>query len=148
MKVQDAMTVPVVSIQATDSIAQAALAMANKDVGMLPVLDGDQLVGVVTDRDIAVRAVADPIDLTSSVRSVMTDQVTTCSPLDDVDDALGKLGEQQIRRLLVCDDLGSLVGIFSLADACRANAQQQNVGKVLAKICKPSGHHCQATVYA
>lgn len=148
MKVRDAMTSSVISVQATDSIAQAARTMDEKDVGVLPILDGEDLVGIVTDRDIAIRAVADPIDLTRPVRDVMTDQVTTCSPEDDVEETLRRMSEQKVRRLPVYDDRDEVVGIFAIADALKKLPEQQDVAEALARICEPDGHHCQATAYA
>jgi CBS domain-containing protein len=148
MKVRDAMTSSVISVQATDSIAQAARTMDDKDVGVLPVLDGEDLVGIVTDRDIAIRAVADPIDLTRPVRDVMTDQVTTCSPEDDVEETLRRMSDQKVRRLPVYDDRDEVVGIFAIADALKKLPELQDVAEALVRICEPDGHHCQATAYA
>ena len=147
MKVRDIMTLEVNSVQSTESIGNAAQAMADYDVGALPVLEGSNLVGIVTDRDIAVRAVAGGIDSESPVRLVMTDYVTTCSAETEVEDALSLMGTKQIRRLPVCDEDGQLVGILTLADAANRDPDKCEVGEALDDICDQGGMHCQEPAF-
>lgn len=148
MKVQDIMTSSVSSVQPTDSIGNAAQAMADYDVGALPVLDGQKLVGIVTDRDIAVRAVAAGIDAERPVRLVMTEEVTTCSGDTDVEDALELMSNEQVRRLPVCNEENEVVGIVALADAAHRDPDKREVAEALAEISEPSGLHCQPPVFA
>lgn len=148
MKVQDIMTSSVSSVQPTDSIGNAAQAMADYDVGALPVLDGHKLVGIVTDRDIAIRAVAAGIDAEKPVRLVMTEEVTTCSADTDVADALELMSNEQVRRLPVCNEKHEVVGIVALADAAHRDPDKREVAQALAEIAEPSGLHCQPPVIA
>lgn len=147
MKVQDIMTSSVHSAKVTDSIAQAARTMADNDVGALPILEGREVIGIVTDRDIAVRAIAGGIGPDAQVRRIMTENVVTCSALDEVENTLGLMSREQIRRLPVCKE-GELVGIVTLADAAERDPNKSEVGETLAEICEPSGLHSQAPVFA
>lgn len=147
MKVQDIMTSSVSSVQPTDSIGNAAQAMADYDVGALPVLDGQKLVGIVTDRDIAIRAVASGIDAEKPVRLVMTEEVATCSAETDVEDALELMSNEQVRRLPVCNGDNEVVGIVALADAAHRDPDKREVAEALAEISEPSGLHCQPPVF-
>ena len=88
MRVKDIMTASVDSIESTDTIANAARRMAEDDVGALPILSDGELVGIVTDRDIAVRGVAAGISPQAPIRRVMSENVATCSPEDDIETVL------------------------------------------------------------
>lgn len=147
MKVQDIMTSSVYSAKVTDSIAEAARVMADNDVGALPIVEGRQVLGIVTDRDIAVRAVAGAIGPDLPVKRIMTENVVTCSAQDEVEDMLGLMSNEQIRRLPVCKE-GELIGIVTLADAAGRDPNKSEVGETLAEICEPSGLHSQAPVFA
>lgn len=148
MKVRDFMTASVDSIEAADTIAYAAQRMAEDDVGALPVLSSGELVGIVTDRDIAVRGVATGINVNTPIHRIMTDQVATCSPDDDIETALLLMGREQIRRMPVCDDRNRVVGIVALADLADHNPSKSEVTETLADICEPSGMHCQVPAFA
>lgn len=148
MKVRDIMTRSVDSIEATDTIAYAARRMAEDDVGVLPILSSGDMVGIVTDRDIAVRGVAAGIKPDSPVHRIMTDMVATCSPDDDIETARLLMGREQIRRMPVCDDRSRVVGIVALADLADHNPDKREVTETLADICEPSGMHCQAPLFA
>lgn len=148
MKIQEIMTTSVHSVRPTDSIAEAARSMGEYDVGSLPVVDDRKVIGIVTDRDIAVRAVGGAIDSHAQVRRIMTDSVVTCSPDNDVEDALKLMSKEQIRRLPVCKADGELIGMVALADAAERDADKEEVGAALAGICEPSGLHCQPPVFA
>ena len=143
MKVRDIMTSSVDSIGSTESIARAAQVMAQKDVGVLPVVDSGKLAGIVTDRDIAVRAVSAGIDNTSPVGDIMTRKVAFCSKDDEIDSVLKTMSNEQIRRMPVCGDGNRVVGMFSLADAARRDPDRTEVAGALSEICEPSGLHCQ-----
>lgn len=147
-KVAKIMTTPVRVAKPDDSIAYAAKLMADGDVGSLPVTDGGKVIGMVTDRDIAVRGVAGAISSQSELRRVMSEQVITCSPEDSVEDVLERMSNEQIRRLPVCDKEGRLVGIFALADAAHRDPDKSEVGEALDEICEPAGAHSQSPVFA
>ena len=117
LKVADIMTSSVTVAKPDDSIAYAAWLMADQDVGVLPVVQDGGVVGVVTDRDVAVRAVAGGISPQSEVRRIMTDQVICCSPDDELEHAIELMSNEQVRRLPVCGPGGNLAGIIALADA-------------------------------
>lgn len=148
MRVRDLMTASVCSVGPASSIADAARIMSEYDVGALPVLDGTTLVGIVTDRDIAVRAVARSMELASPVRDIMTPQVATCLPQDSVDYALELMSDEQVRRIPVCTGEGELVGIVTLADAAERDPDKREVGLALEEICEPGGRHRQKPVRA
>ncbi len=115
----------VVVVRPDESVQRAAELMCRLDVGALPVYDGQALVGIVTDRDITVRATAfnkRPDETT--VADVMTEQTLSCSEHDEVDDVLQRMGEAQVRRLPVLSREGEIVGIVSLGDlATRQRAE-------------------------
>ncbi|HEV2595176.1 MAG TPA: CBS domain-containing protein [Sphingomicrobium sp.] len=97
MKVREIMVPTVDSIDAGDTIASAAARMAEDDIGAFPVLSAGKLVGILTDRDIAVRAVAALIPVDAPVRRVMTGSVATCSAEDDVESVLALMSREQVR---------------------------------------------------
>lgn len=147
MKVRDIMTASVDSIESADTIVHAARRMAEDDVGVLPILSSGELVGIVTDRDVAVRAVAGGIRPDAPIHRIMSDQVATCSPDDDIETALLLMGREQIRRMPVCDERNRVVGIVTLADLADHDPDKKEVTEALADICEPSGIHCQAPMF-
>jgi CBS domain-containing protein len=148
MKVRDMMTSRVTSAKPDDSIANAARLMAEEDVGALPIVIAGGVVGMVTDRDIAVRAVAGAIAPQTEVRKIMTGPVVCCSPDDELEHAIELMSNEQVRRLPVCDLGGKLVGIVALADAAHRDPDKSEVGEALDEICEPAGVHSQAPVFA
>jgi len=115
--INDIMTREVSTVQLSDSMQTAAQRMRDLDIGVLPVCDGDTVVGMVTDRDIAVRGVAaglNPAD--APISEVMTDEVHSCSATDTVDVAMKQMGDVQVRRLAVLDPKRRIVGIVTLGD--------------------------------
>ena len=148
MRIKDIMTASVDSIQSTDNIAYAARRMAEGDVGALPIMSDGKLVGIVTDRDIAVRGVAAGISPETPIRQIMSEKVATCSPDDDIESVLTLMSREQIRRMPVCNDRAEVVGIVALADAAQHDPKKGEVAEALADICQPSGLHCQAPVFA
>lgn len=148
MKVQEIMSTSVHSVRPTDSIAEAARSMSEYDVGILPVVEDERLVGILTDRDIAVRAVARSVDTEASVRQIMTQKVAHCSPQASIEDALQTMADEQIRRLPVCNEEGAMVGIVTLADAAQRDPDKREVGEALEEISEPSGRHCQTFIPA
>jgi CBS domain-containing protein len=138
MQVFEAMTPEVVSVQSDTRIVDAALVMKNLDVGPLPVVDSGRLVGVVTDRDITVRATAEGLDPhTTEVSEVMTREVVACHESDDVRRAARLMQDAQLRRLLVVDDAGNLAGIVSIGDLAVRTGDDRLSGETLEKVSEP-----------
>jgi CBS domain-containing protein len=142
MKVREAMTNDVLLVGPQASIREAARLMADHDVGALPVGQNDRLVGMLTDRDIAVRAVADGRGPDTPVADVMSSEVMYCFEDEELDHVAVNMGNIQVRRLPVLDRDKRLVGIVSLGDiAAREGARK--AGKALAGISTPGGLHSQ-----
>jgi CBS domain-containing protein len=141
MLVHEVMTQQVELVGPNDSIQQAAKAMARIDAGILPVAEGDRMIGMITDRDIAVRAVAEGRDPARTlVREVMSPEVRYCFDDDDVADVADNMAEQQVRRLPVVNRDKRLVGIISLADIARER-EPRAAGEALQGIARPGGLH-------
>ena len=116
MKVSEAMTAQVTMAQPTDSIQSVAKIMKSVDTGAVPVFESGKVVGMVTDRDIVLRAVAEGRSFADPVSEVMTDEVQSCRADDNLADAAAQMANHQPRRLIVTDDAGKLAGILSLGD--------------------------------
>jgi predicted transcriptional regulator len=133
MKVSEVMTAQVASAQPTSTIRSVGKMMSDVDTGAIPVVEDGRIVGLVTDRDIVLRAVAENGNLDDAVSSIMTDAVQTIGEEDSVADAVGKMASLKIRRLLVVNDSGRMVGIVSLGDISKDYGAKQ-VGKTLEDI--------------
>src|SRR5438093_6109780 len=134
--VKDAMTSSVRTASPAQSLTDAAKLMKQEDVGSLPVVDGDRLIGVLTDRDIVVRGIADGSDPHAiQVGDVASRDVVTVRPDDDLDEALRLMAQHQVRRLPVVED-GHLVGVVATADVA-FEAKEKAVGHVVEEISKP-----------
>ena len=142
MKVSEAMTRDVVLIHPNQSIREAAAVMEDCDIGFLPIGDGDRLVGMITDRDIAVRAVAKGMSPDTPVREVMSKEVLYCFEDEDVPNVAKNMSEIQVRRLPVVDRGKKLVGILSIGDLAR-KTDSGTAGKAMAGIAQPSEKHSQ-----
>lgn len=143
MKAIDVMTPHVRSIEPTRPIADAAKLMAEYDVGVLPVIDSGELVGIVTDRDLALRGFAPGRHAGSPVLQIMSPHVETCREDDELDDVLQSMSDQQVRRMPVCSASGEVVGMISIGDLARRDPDKDEVAEALNDICRPSGLHCQ-----
>ncbi len=143
MKVSEAMSRDVRIASPGQSICDAARLMADLDTGALPVGDNDRLVGMITDRDIAIRAVAQHKSPDTPVRDVMSEEVLYCFDDQDVKEIARNMGEQQVRRLPVVNRSKRLVGIVSLADIAREGVAPTH--ETLSQISKPGGQHSQST---
>jgi CBS domain-containing protein len=145
MKVQDVMTKNPASVTPGATIREAAQLMQREDTGIIPVVDeqgSKRLVGVVTDRDIAIRVVAEGRDGGTRVSEVMsTSRLATCTPDDDVDDAMEAMATEQLRRIPIVDDRGSLIGIVAQADIVRKAKDSGRAEKTVQQISEPSGKH-------
>lgn len=131
------MTRDPVTVTPLETLQRAAQLMEEFNVGSLPVCQGEALLGMVTDRDITVRAVAAALDpATTTVGEVMSTDVSTCTPDDDLGDTLLEMARLQVRRLPVIDSAKRLVGIVSLGDF--AARRPQGVQQALQSISMPA----------
>ena len=142
MKVSEAMTRTVRIADPDQSIREVARIMAEVDTGVLPVGENDRLVGMITDRDIAIRAVAEGKGPDAKVREVMTPDIKYCFEDDDVDQVTRNMAENQVRRLPVLNRDKRLVGIISLGDLAISRGPDQ-AGEALSGISQPGGPHSQ-----
>ena len=135
----DVMTRDVTVLAPTDSIRHAAECMDELNVGVVPVCEGDRVIGMVTDRDIAVRAVAAGKSADSTpVTEVMSEHVRWCYDDQPIDEVVDEMCESQIRRMPVIDHDNHLVGIVSLGDVAARGADERRVGEALRDISSPS----------
>ncbi len=138
MKVRDIMSKDIASVSSEDSIEKAAQLMKQYDVGSIPVCSRDKVIGIVTDRDIALRSVAAGQDTKSQkVSDIMTMDPAVGSPEMNVNDAARIMSERQIRRLPIVEN-NSLVGIVALGDISLEPALSDNAEETLKDISKPS----------
>lgn len=142
MRVSEAMTRDVRLASPNQSIREVARAMAEIDAGALPVGDGDRLVGMITDRDIAIRAVAEGKSPDTKVRDVMTGEVKYCFEDEDLDKVVSNMGEIRTRRLPVMNRDKRLVGIVSLGDLATMHSAKK-AGQALGGVSRPGGPHSQ-----
>jgi CBS domain-containing protein len=142
MNVSECMTREVKIANPQETICDAAKMMADCDAGVLPVGENDRLVGVITDRDIAVRGVAEGKGPNASVRAVMSQEVQYCFEDEEIGDVLRKMGDLQVRRLPVLSRGKRLVGIVSLSDLAMSGASA-SAGAALGDIARPGGEHSQ-----
>ncbi|KSB90862.1 signal transduction protein [Caulobacter vibrioides] len=139
MKVSDAMTSQVSVARPSDSIRKVAEVMAKVDSGVVPVVDNGKVLGLVTDRDIVLRVVAEGRSFDSPVSEVMSDgEVLSVKEDDILADATAKMANNQVRRLVVLNDSGNLTGILSLGDVAKDYGAKQ-VGKTLEEISQEPG---------
>mgnify|MGYP000361310192 CR=1 FL=1 len=139
MKVSDAMTSQVSTAAPTDSIRKVAQVMAHVETGVVPVVEAGKVVGLVTDRDIVLRVVAEGRSFDSPISEAMSEGEVQSVREDDVlADATAKMASHQIRRLVVLNEAGALTGILSLGDVAKDYGAKQ-VGKTLEDISAETG---------
>lgn len=143
MQIREAMTPDVRTVTPSTTLREAAHLMAGIDAGILPVSEGDRLVGMVTDRDIAVRGIGAGKGPDTTVGEVMTHEVRYCFDDDTIEDVCENMADIQVRRLPVVNRQKRLVGIVSLADIVSTSARE-DAGQVLEGITRPSGLHNQS----
>lgn len=136
--VNDVMTRDVRTLTPSDTVASAAKAMEELDVGVIPVCEGDKLLGMVTDRDIVVRAVAQGLDGNTPLARVMSTDIRTARETDDLDTVLADMASSQIRRLPVLNGAERLVGIISIGDIAVKGQDEEDVGQSLGEISAPA----------
>ena len=142
MKARDIMTQNPRVVTPETSVQEAARLMKSEDTGVLPVVDSEgsrRLVGVITDRDIAIRVVGDGMS-SAQVRDAMSANPKTCRPDDNVKDVLQAMSDSQVRRIPIVDDGGAVVGIVSQADVV-LEANGNKVEKTIEKISQPGANN-------
>lgn len=131
---REIMTTNVTSVSPTAPIREAAAMMRDGDIGSLPVVENGRLVGIVTDRDIVVRAIAEGADASTSVSAAMTADVFSVKPDDFVFEAIRLMGDKQIRRIPVINEDGSLAGIIAMADIALEVEDEREIAEALEEI--------------
>jgi CBS domain-containing protein len=144
MKIAECMTRDVQTVKADQPIQEAAQFMLRADAGSMPVCDGERLIGMVTDRDIAVRAVAQGRGPDTPVRDAMSEQVLCCYEDEEIEEVAMKMSDAQVRRFPVLSRDGDrLVGIVSLGDLSRSE-EGEAAAVALGGITDPGGAHDQS----
>ena len=147
MKAQEVMTKDPSCVTPGATVREAARVMKEENVGIVPVVESNsnrKLIGVVTDRDIAIRCIAEGRDGTCRVSDVMSsDDLTTCNADDDLDDVMNAMSNEQVRRIPIVDERGSLVGIVAQADVLRKSHDDSRAADTVQDISKPSEKHSQ-----
>jgi CBS domain-containing protein len=141
MKVSEVMTTDVKIADPNRSIQDAAKLMDKNDCGSLPVGEGDKLVGMITDRDIVVRAVAGGLPANTPIREIMTNEIKYCFEDEDIEDVADNMGDIQMRRLPVLSRDKRIVGIVSIGDLARSD--EECAGGALAGIAQPGNDHAR-----
>ena len=134
LRCRDLMTKSVRTATASTTLRDIAVMMREGDMGAVPLVDGGRLVGIVTDRDIVVRAVAEGKTSDSPVGDVMTTDLVTAAPDDFVFEAARKMGDRQVRRLPIVDENGALAGIIAMADVALSTEDDEQIAETLEDI--------------
>lgn len=142
MNVANCMSEDVLLCTPSTSIKDAAQKMKEADAGFIPVGENDRLVGMITDRDIAIRAVAEGKGCQTPVREVMTTEVEYCFEDEDIAEAAAKMGDLRVRRLPVLNRDKRLVGVISIGDIAKGDAASGQIA--LEQVTTPGGQHRQA----
>jgi CBS domain-containing protein len=148
MKISELMTKNPCTVTPDSPVSEAARLMKEEDVGLVPVIERvggaetrGRLVGVITDRDIAIRQVGEGRASDSPVRDVMSSGVRTAAPEDSVESVMALMGREQVRRIPIVDERGSLVGVVAQADLARKARNDGRVEKTVEEISQPGGNH-------
>jgi CBS domain-containing protein len=148
MKISELMTKNPRTVTPDTPVSDAARLMKEEDIGIVPVIERvggpetrGRLVGVITDRDIAVRLVAEGRSADAPVRDVMSGGVKTANPDDSVASVMKLMGQEQVRRIPIVDERGSIVGVVSQADLARKATDTEQVEKTVEQISQPGGNH-------
>lgn len=146
MKIRDIMSVEPNTVTPDTPITEAARLMKDHNVGMLPVVESEgslQLIGVVTDRDITIRHVAEGHLSDCPVREAMTDRVSTCTADENVERVMSLMAEEQVRRIPIVDERGNLVGVVSQADIVLEGGDAGKAEQTVEQISRPYGKHSE-----
>ncbi|HKX92092.1 MAG TPA: CBS domain-containing protein [Sphingomicrobium sp.] len=142
MKISEVMTRDVQTVRPDQTAQEAASFMLNSDAGSIPVTEGDRLIGMITDRDIAVRGVANGSGPDTPVRELMSNDIICAREDDDVEAVAAKMSKAQVRRLPVLDSSERLCGIVSLGDLARETSDE-SAHQALEGVSEPGGQHRQ-----
>jgi CBS domain-containing protein len=145
MKAEDIMTREPATVTPETPLDEAARLMKDQNVGMLPVVEAEgslKLSGVVTDRDIVIRHVAEGHTSPCSVQEAMTSNIATARPDSDVEEVMSLMASEQVRRIPIVDERGSLVGVIAQADIVR-EGNDRKAEKTVEEISQPYGKHSQ-----
>ena len=121
------------------TLREVAQMMREGDMGAVPVVENEKLVGIVTDRDIVVRAVAEGKDVSTAVGDVMTNEIFAAQENDFVFEAIRLMGDKQVRRIPVINETGELVGIIAMADVALETEDEREIAETLEEISSGSG---------
>lgn len=139
MNISEIMTTDFQMIDSNASLIEAAEKMKSLNVGFLPVREGTRLAGLLTDRDIVIRGLAEGLDPEStSVRDIISSEVVYCYDDDSVEDAARLMEDKQIRRLIVVNHDQTPVGILSIGDIAVKSGQEQLAGEILERVSEPA----------
>jgi CBS domain-containing protein len=139
MKISEIMTTDFEMIDSTKSLLEAARKMKSLDVGFLPIREGTRLIGLVTDRDIVIRGLAEGLDPGSTqVKDIISSEIVYCYDDDNVEEAAQLMEDNQVRRLIVVDHEQTPVGIVSLGDLAVKTGQDRLSGEVLERVSEPA----------
>lgn len=133
-KCHEIMTKSVQTATPNQTFQEVALMMRNGDMGAVPVVDGGKLVGIVTDRDIVVRSIAEGMDASTPVSDAMTTELFTVRSEDFVFDAIRLMGDKQVRRIPVISNDGELAGIIAMADVALDTEDELEIAETLEEI--------------
>lgn len=136
---REIMTASVQTVGRDASLREVALLMRSGDCGSMPIVEGGKLVGIVTDRDIVVRAVAEGRGAETKIGDVMTTEIFSVKPDDFVFAAIRLMGDRQVRRVPVVDDAGELAGIIAMADIALEMEDEREIAETLGEISSGAG---------
>ena len=142
MKISEVMTRQVATVTAEQTVQEAASFMLQGDAGSIPVTDGDRLIGMITDRDIAVRGVAKGRGPDTPVRDLMSTGLVCARQDDETSEVAARMSEAQVRRLPVIDDSERIVGIVSIGDLTR-ESELEDAFVALEGVSAPGNQHQQ-----
>ena len=143
MRISDCMTRQVKIAAPHQSLVEAARLMADLDIGVLPISENDRLIGMVTDRDIVVRGLANGRGPDTPIRDIMSEEIRYCYEDQTIEEVSQNMGDIQVRRLPVLNRDKRLVGIVSLGDLSSGDSPSTS-GQALDRISRPGGNHSQA----
>jgi CBS domain-containing protein len=136
MKAKDIMTENVICKSSDSTLSEVSEDMKANDIGLIPILDNDKIIGVITDRDITIRCLVNKADSNAKVIKYITNEVIFVSPNDDIEKVVNLMQEHQIKRILVVDS-DKIVGIIALADLINRNDDEMLVLNTITNIYKP-----------
>ncbi|HMQ03280.1 MAG TPA: CBS domain-containing protein [Pyrinomonadaceae bacterium] len=139
LKCRDIMTSSLTTATRANTLKEVAAMMRDGDMGSVPVVEDGKLVGIVTDRDIVVRALAEGKECSTSVADAMTTDIFSVKPDDFAFEAVRMMGDKQVRRIPVVDDEGSLAGIIAMADIALEMEDEKEIAETLEEISSGTG---------